>query len=96
MGARRATAGKFIIGPRSITAEHDLEGRAFLHSTYVAEQSDPDGVALETIMTAPLVVAQWISAQYYFSTVDPGVFAAGDKMLHNPVGGVGVIVGSIR
>ncbi len=83
--------GAFIIGPRSITAEHDLGGRCFLHS-YVAER-DPDGVALETIMTAPLVVAQWISAQYYFSTVDPDVFGAGDKMLHNPVGGVGVIVG---
>ena len=83
--------GAFIIGPRSITAEHDLGGRCFLHS-YVAER-DPDGVALETIMTAPLVVAQWISAQYYFSTVDPEVFGAGDKMLHNPVGGVGVVVG---
>jgi uncharacterized protein YbcC (UPF0753/DUF2309 family) len=81
----------FIIGPRSITASHDLAGRCFLHS-YVAER-DPDGVALETIMTAPLVVAQWISAQYYFSTVAPDVFGAGDKMLHNPVGGVGVVVG---
>jgi uncharacterized protein len=81
----------FVIGPRSITAEHDLAGRCFLHS-YVAER-DPDGVALETIMTAPLVVAQWISAQYYFSTVAPDVFGAGDKMLHNPVGGVGVVVG---
>ncbi len=83
--------GAFIIGPRSITAEHDLSGRAFLHS-YVAER-DPDGVALETIMTAPLVVAQWISSQYYFSTVEPELFGAGDKMLHNPVGGVGVVVG---
>jgi uncharacterized protein YbcC (UPF0753/DUF2309 family) len=83
--------GAFIIGPRSITADHDLAGRAFLHS-YVAER-DPDGVALETIMTAPLVVAQWISSQYYFSTVEPDRFGAGDKMLHNPVGGVGVVVG---
>jgi uncharacterized protein YbcC (UPF0753/DUF2309 family) len=83
--------GAFIIGPRSITSDVDLAGRCFLHS-YVAER-DPDGVALETIMTAPLVVAQWISAQYYFSTVDPQVFGAGDKMLHNPVGGVGVVVG---
>jgi hypothetical protein len=81
----------FVIGPRSITAGRDLGGRAFLHS-YDAEL-DPDGVALETIMTAPLVVAQWISAQYYFSTVDLEVFGAGDKMLHNPVGGIGVIVG---
>ena len=81
----------FIIGPRSITADHDLRGRSFLHS-YVAER-DPDGVALETIMTAPLVVAQWISSQYYFSTVEPEIFGAGDKMLHNPVGGIGVVVG---
>jgi uncharacterized protein YbcC (UPF0753/DUF2309 family) len=50
-------------------------------------------VALETIMTAPLVVAQWISSQYYFSTVEPEIFGAGDKMLHNPVGGIGVVVG---
>ena len=83
--------GAFIIGPRSMTADHDLRGRSFLHS-YVAER-DPDGVALETIMTAPLVVAQWISSQYYFSTVEPEVFGAGDKMLHNPVGGIGVMVG---
>jgi uncharacterized protein YbcC (UPF0753/DUF2309 family) len=81
----------FIIGPRSMTSGHDLGGRSFLHS-YVAEL-DPDGVALETIMTAPLVVAQWISSQYYFSTVEPDVFGAGDKMLHNPVGGIGVVVG---
>ena len=81
----------FIIGPRSMTASHDLKGRSFLHS-YVAER-DPDGVALETIMTAPLVVAQWISSQYYFSTVEPEIFGAGDKMLHNPVGGIGVVVG---
>jgi uncharacterized protein YbcC (UPF0753/DUF2309 family) len=81
----------FIIGPRSMTAGHDLKGRSFLHS-YVAER-DPDGVALETIMTAPLVVAQWISSQYYFSTVEPEIFGAGDKMLHNPVGGIGVVVG---
>ena len=81
----------FIIGPRSMTADHDLRGRSFLHSYDAA--LDPDGVALETIMTAPLVVAQWISSQYYFSTVEPVVFGAGDKMLHNPVGGVGVVVG---
>ena len=81
----------FIIAPRSMTSAHDLKGRSFLHS-YVAER-DPDGVALETIMTAPLVVAQWISSQYYFSTVEPEIFGAGDKMLHNPVGGIGVVVG---
>ena len=81
----------FVIGPRSITKELDLACRVFLHS-YDAD-ADRDGIALETILTAPLVVAQWISAQYYFSAVDPEVFGAGDKMLHNPVGGMGVVLG---
>ncbi|HWI03261.1 MAG TPA: putative inorganic carbon transporter subunit DabA, partial [Acidimicrobiales bacterium] len=81
----------FVVGPRSITAGLDLACRVFLHS-YDAE-SDGDGSALETIMTAPLVVAQWISAQYYFSAVDPDQFGAGDKTLHNPVGGIGVMLG---
>jgi uncharacterized protein YbcC (UPF0753/DUF2309 family) len=81
----------FVIGPRSITSELDLAGRVFLHS-YEPDE-DPDGTALETIMTAPLVVGQWISAQYYFSTVDQDTFGAGDKTLHNPLGGVGVVLG---
>ncbi|MEW6153165.1 MAG: DUF2309 domain-containing protein [Actinomycetota bacterium] len=81
----------FVVGPRSITAGLDLACRVFLHS-YDAE-ADGDGTALETILTAPLVVAQWISAQYYFSSVDPDQFGAGDKTLHNPVGGIGVVLG---
>jgi uncharacterized protein YbcC (UPF0753/DUF2309 family) len=81
----------FVVGPRSITAGLDLACRVFLHS-YDAE-SDGDGSALETIMTAPLVVGVWISAQYYFSAVDPDQFGAGDKTLHNPVGGIGVVLG---
>jgi uncharacterized protein YbcC (UPF0753/DUF2309 family) len=81
----------FIIGPRAMTHGLDLGGRAFLHS-YESE-NDPTGKVLETIMTAPLVVGHWISSQYYFSTVDPEVFGAGDKLLHNPVGTVGVLSG---
>ncbi|HVL92755.1 MAG TPA: DUF2309 domain-containing protein [Acidimicrobiales bacterium] len=81
----------FVVGPRSITAGLDLACRVFLHS-YDAE-GDRQGSALETIMTAPLVVAQWISAQYYFSSIDPDQFGAGDKTLHNPVGGIGVVLG---
>ncbi|MFP5317369.1 MAG: DUF2309 domain-containing protein [Acidimicrobiia bacterium] len=86
-----ASNAAFVVGPRSITAGLDLACRVFLHS-YDAE-SDGDGSALETIMTAPLVVGQWISAQYYFSAVDPDQFGAGDKTLHNPVGGIGVVLG---
>jgi len=81
----------FIIAPRSATAHLDLEGRFFLHSYDAA--SDEDGRVLETILTAPVVVAQWINAQYYFSTVSPTVFGAGDKTRHNAVGRVGVLEG---
>ncbi|GAA1685299.1 DUF2309 domain-containing protein [Microcella alkalica] len=80
-----------IIGPRSRTAGVDLERRAFLHS--YDPEADVDGQALETILTAPLVVAHWINAQYYFSAVDPEVFGAGSKTVHNLVGGAGVLTG---
>jgi len=80
-----------VIGPRSLTAGADLERRVFLHS-YEA-QHDLDGTALETILTAPLVVAHWINAQYYFSAVDPAVFGAGSKTVHNLVAGAGVLSG---
>jgi uncharacterized protein YbcC (UPF0753/DUF2309 family) len=86
-----ASNAAFVIGPRSITAGLDLACRVFLHG-YDAE-GDEEGSALETILTAPLVVGVWISAQYYFSSVDPDQFGAGDKTLHNPVGGIGVVLG---
>jgi uncharacterized protein YbcC (UPF0753/DUF2309 family) len=81
----------FIVAPRAVTRGLDLQRRTFLHS-YQAEV-DPEGSALETILTAPLVVAQWINSQYYFSTVAPRVFGAGTKTIHNVVGGAGVIAG---
>ncbi|TPG32533.1 DUF2309 domain-containing protein [Mycolicibacterium hodleri] len=81
----------FVIAPREISLGTDLHRRVFLHS-YDADV-DPDGSALETILTAPLVVAQWINCQYYFSTVAPEVFGAGTKTIHNVVGTVGVMAG---
>ena len=81
----------FIVAPRSATKAMDLQRRTFLHS-YEADV-DTDGSALETILTAPLVVAQWINSQYYFSTVAPRVFGAGTKTIHNVVGTAGVIAG---
>ncbi len=81
----------FIVAPRALTRGIDLHRRVFLHS-YEADV-DPDGSALETILTAPMVVAQWINCQYYFSTVAPEVFGAGTKTIHNVVGGVGVLAG---
>ena len=84
----------FVVGPRSVTAEINLEGRVFMHS--YDPDCDREGLALESILTGPLVVAQWISAQYYFSSVAPEVFGAGDKTLHNPIGGIGVLCGEGR
>jgi uncharacterized protein YbcC (UPF0753/DUF2309 family) len=81
----------FIVGPRSVTKGLNLGRRTFLHS-YEASV-DTNGEALETILTAPMVVAQWINCQYYFSTVDPVNFGAGTKTVHNVVGGVGVLAG---
>jgi hypothetical protein len=40
------------------------------------------------------VVASWISLQYYGSTIAPGVFGGGNKLIHNVVGGIGVIEGN--
>ena len=82
----------FIVAPRSVTAGVDLACRCFLHS--YDPGVDPDGAALETILTAPMVVAHWINAQYYFSTVDPEVLSAGDKTVHNIVAGIAVVQGA--
>ena len=46
------------------------------------------------ILTAPVVVASWISLQYYGSTVAPTVFGGGNKLLHNVIGGIGVVEGN--
>ena len=81
----------FIAAPRSLTAGLDLGGRAFLHDYDPAQ--DADGTLLETILTAPLVVAHWINAQYFFSTCDPEGLGAGSKTAHNPVGALGVLSG---
>ncbi|MCB0329391.1 MAG: DUF2309 domain-containing protein [Bdellovibrionales bacterium] len=86
--ARNAT---FFVGRRGRTRSVDLWGRAFLHD--YDPTLDHDGSVLELILTAPMVVTNWINLQYYASTVAPDTFGAGDKTLHNVVGGIGVIEG---
>jgi uncharacterized protein YbcC (UPF0753/DUF2309 family) len=81
----------FVVAPRTLTAPLDLDGQVFLHS-YEWEH-DRDGAALEVILTAPLVVGEWISTQYWCSAAVPETFGAGDKALHNVVGGFGVLTG---
>lgn len=82
----------FIAAPRGRTAGKSLEGRAFLHD-YDWKQDSSFGV-LELILTAPVVVASWISLQYYGSTVAPETFGGGNKLLHNVTGGIGVVEGN--
>jgi len=82
----------FVAAPRSRTAGRDLAGRAFLHD-YDWRRDEGFGV-LELILTAPVVVASWISLQYYGSAVAPEVFGAGNKLLHNVTGGLGVVEGN--
>jgi uncharacterized protein YbcC (UPF0753/DUF2309 family) len=81
----------FIAAPRHRTQHIDLKGRAFLHS-YDWRQ-DAGFKVLELIMTAPMVVANWINLQYYGSTVNNVAFGAGNKVLHNVVGTLGVLQG---
>ncbi|RDI70913.1 DUF2309 domain-containing protein [Halopelagius longus] len=82
----------FVVGPRELTSDLDLDGRAFLHS--YDWSTDPDGDALEAIFAGPVVVTQWINSQYYFSTVDNAVYGSGSKVTQNPVGNVGVYQGN--
>ncbi len=82
----------FIAAPRSRTAGRSLEGQAFLHD-YVWKKDEGFKI-LELILTAPVVVASWISLQYFGSCVAPSVFGAGNKLLHNVVGGIGVVEGN--
>jgi uncharacterized protein YbcC (UPF0753/DUF2309 family) len=82
----------FVVGPRALTEGVDLDGRSFLHS--YDWRTDPEGDALETIMTGPMVVTQWINTQYYFATVDNAAYRSGSKVTHNPVGNVGVYQGN--
>ena len=82
----------FIVAPRERTRGLDLGGRAFLHNYNHA--ADLDNATLELIMTAPMVVTNWINLQYYASTVNNPVFGSGNKVLHNVVGTLGVCQGN--
>jgi len=88
-----ANNAAFIAAPRSRTAGMDLGGRAFLNE--YTWKKDGNFQILELIMTAPMVVANWINMQYYGSVVDNRRFGSGNKALHNVVGGaIGVLEGN--
>ena len=82
----------FLVAPRTLSENLDLESRCFLHS--YDWSSDPEGTSLETILTAPMVVAEWINTQYFFSLCNPVAFGSGSKITHNVVGKMGVMQGN--
>jgi len=88
-----ADCAAFIVAPRSRSQHLNLGGRSFLHD--YQWQRDPGFGVLELIMTAPMVVTNWINLQYHASTVDNPRYGSGNKVLHNVVGGnVGVFEGN--
>ena len=88
-----ADCAAFIVAPRRRSQHLNLAGRSFLHD-YQWER-DPTFGVLELIMTAPMVVTNWINLQYHASTVDTKRYGSGNKVLHNVVGGnVGVFEGN--
>jgi uncharacterized protein YbcC (UPF0753/DUF2309 family) len=83
----------FVIAPRARSRGINLHGRVFLNEYQSA--LDANGSVLEAIMTAPMLVTNWINMQYYASTVDNRLYGSGNKVLHNVVGGrLGVFEGN--
>jgi len=82
----------FIVAPGFRVRGVNLEGRSFLHD--YSWRNDSEFKTLELIMTAPMIVTNWINMQYYASTVAPDIYGSGNKTLHNVVNESGVFEGN--
>ena len=82
----------FVVAPRWRTKGQDHESRIFLHD--YDWQKDEGFTTLEMIMTAPMVVTNWINMHYYAPTVAPSKYSSGSKTLHNIFGESGVLQGN--
>ncbi|AZG35051.1 YbcC family protein [Shewanella psychromarinicola] len=88
-----ANNAAFIVAPRCWTRNINLQGRSFLHD--YQWQNDDGFAVLELIMTAPMVVTNWINMQYNASVSDNLKYGCGNKLLHNAVAGhIGVFEGN--
>ena len=88
-----ANNAAIVFAKRSRTRGINLQGRVFLHD--YDPKLDPEGAILEGLMTAPMIVANWINLQYLGSVACPDTFGAGNKLLHSVVGGnLGVVEGN--
>ena len=84
----------FIVAPRSRSQGLNLNSRSFLHDYDWKLDQSQGYKTLELIMTAPMIVTNWINLQYFASTVAPRVFGSGNKVLHNLVNETGVYEGN--
>src|SRR5690554_296758 len=88
-----ANNAAMIIAPRHRTRAINLAGRCFLHD--YRPELDDTGAILSALMSAPMVVANWINLQYFGSVTQPSRYGAGNKLLHSVVGGnIGVVEGN--
>ncbi|WP_417514633.1 YbcC family protein [Marinobacter sp.] len=88
-----ANNAAIIFAKRDLTRGKNLAGRVFLHD--YDPELDTGGQVLEALMSAPMMVANWINLQYFASVTVPEVYGAGNKLLHSVVGGnLGVIEGN--
>jgi uncharacterized protein YbcC (UPF0753/DUF2309 family) len=82
----------FIVAPTNEIRNLNFNGRSFIHN--YDQNLDLDETVLETILTAPMVVASWINLQYYASSIDPKNYGSGLKTIHNVCGNIGVVCGN--
>jgi uncharacterized protein YbcC (UPF0753/DUF2309 family) len=82
----------FVVAPRRFTRAANFNGKSFLHD--YDWRNDSNFETLELIMTAPMLVTNWINFQYYASTVAPKIYGSGNKLLHNLVNENGVLEGN--
>lgn len=88
-----ANNAAIIFAKRSRTRGSNLGGRVFLHDYDPA--LDTDGSLLESLLSAPMIVANWINLQYFASVTVPDVYGSGNKLLHSVLGGnLGVVEGN--
>ncbi len=88
-----ANNAAIIFAKRERTRGKNLGGRVFLHDYDPAK--DGNGEILAALLSAPMIVANWINMQYFASVTMLEAYGAGNKLLHSVVGGnVGVIEGN--
>lgn len=81
-----------FIARRSLSQQRFWDRRSFLISYDYTQ--DPDGQLLEGQLLGNGVVGVGIALDYYFSRIQNGYLGSGSKVLHNLVGGFGVMEGT--